>query len=138
MADVTPQLGPEAKVVQAYTNRGFRISGAEYMGALVVAGDEVLLLDVKSIPELRPKHFEMLERFKVTYLIIGATRTAGLDATVISDLKSKGVVGEMMELGAACRTYNVLRAEGRQVAAALIPAGAPVGNKQALPGTIEE
>lgn len=138
MADVTPQLGPEAKVLQAYTNRGFRISGSEYLGALVIAGDEVLLLDVKSIPELRPRHFEMLDRFDVTYLIIGATRTAGLDATVISVLREKGIVGEIMELGAACRTYNVLRAEGRQVAAALIPAGAPAGNKPALPGTIEE
>ena len=36
-------------------------------------------------------------------------------------LKAAGVVVEPMDTGAACRTYNVLMAEGRLVAAALIP-----------------
>jgi uncharacterized protein len=31
------------------------------------------------------------------------------------------VVVEPMDTGAACRTYNVLMAEGRRIAAALIP-----------------
>jgi uncharacterized protein len=35
-------------------------------------------------------------------------------------LRSHGVVIEPMDTGAAARTYNVLAAEGRKVAAALI------------------
>lgn len=129
MADVTPLIGADAKVVQTYTNRGFRISNAEYLGALVIAGDEVQALDVKAASELRPAHLSMLERFNVTYLIVGCAPPAAMDASVIMELKKKGIVAEVMDLGAACRTYNVLRAEGRQIAAALIPAGAPPDKK---------
>jgi uncharacterized protein len=35
-------------------------------------------------------------------------------------LRAAGVVVEPMDTGAACRTYNVLMADGRRVAAALI------------------
>ena len=35
-------------------------------------------------------------------------------------LRNAGLAAEAMDTGAACRTYNVLLAEGRQVATALI------------------
>jgi uncharacterized protein len=35
--------------------------------------------------------------------------------------KARGVALEPMDTGAACRTYNVLLAEDRRVAAALLP-----------------
>lgn len=41
------------------------------------------------------------------------------------ELESRGIALEFMDLGGACRTYNVLAQEGRAVAAALFP----------LPGT---
>lgn len=129
MADVTPLIGPEAKIIQNYTARGFRINGAEYFGAIVIAGDEVLPLDVRAVTGLQFPHIAMLERFDVNYLIIGAAKSAMLDAALLTALKSRGVVAEVMELGAACRTYNVLRTEGRQVAAALIPSGPPEDKK---------
>jgi uncharacterized protein len=37
-----------------------------------------------------------------------------------ASLRAKGIVIEPMDTGAACRTYNVLAAEGRKVAAALV------------------
>jgi uncharacterized protein len=129
MADVTPLIGPEAKIIHNYTARGFRINGAEYLGAIMIAGDEVIPLEVKAVTELQSAHLAELDRFDVNYLIIGAARSAMLDAALLSMLKSRGIVAEVMELGAACRTFNVLRTEGRQVAAALIPAGPPVDKK---------
>jgi uncharacterized protein len=36
-------------------------------------------------------------------------------------MKASGIVVEPMDTGAACRTYNVLLAEERRVAAALLP-----------------
>ncbi len=129
MADVTPLIGPEAKIVQNYTARGFRINGAEYLGAIVIAGDEVMPLDVKAVTELQSTHLALLERFDLSYLIIGAAKAAMLDAALLTVLKSRGIVAEVMELGAACRTFNVLRTEGRQIAAALIPAGPPADKK---------
>ena len=62
-------------------------------------------------------------------LIVGCAPPAEMDAEVILALKAKGIVAEVMDIGAACRTYNVLRAECRQVAAALVPAGPPPDKK---------
>ena len=37
------------------------------------------------------------------------------------ELRAQGLVAESMNTGAACRTFNVLMAEGRRVAATLLP-----------------
>ena len=121
MAEILPPPGPDAKVIETYTARGFRISKAEYLGAVVVVADQVLPLEVKALPELQAKHLSMLDTFEVSYLIVGTPKPVSLPFELITALKAKGIVPEVMELGAACRTYNVLRTEGRQVAAALIP-----------------
>jgi uncharacterized protein len=38
-----------------------------------------------------------------------------------AELKAAGLALEVVDTGSACRIYNVLLAEGRRVAAALIP-----------------
>jgi uncharacterized protein len=45
---------------------------------------------------------------------------AMIPAALRAALRAKGIVIEPMDTGAACRTYNVLAAEGRKVAAAVI------------------
>lgn len=125
MADVTPTVGAGAQIIQAYTPRGFRVSGQEYLGAVLLLNDKVLPLDAPALAELQLPHFEPLRGQDVSYLIIGAAKARLLDAALMRGLKDMGITAEIMELGAACRTYNVLRAEGRQMAAVLIPGGAP-------------
>ncbi|MDE1152766.1 MAG: Mth938-like domain-containing protein [Micavibrio sp.] len=125
MTDVTPLVTANAQVIQAYTNRGFRISGNEYLGAVLVVQDKVVPLDVASVTQLTAANFDALDGTGTTYLIIGAGKSAMLDVAIMQKLKAKGIVAEIMEIGAACRTYNVLRTEGRMMAAALIPAGVP-------------
>jgi uncharacterized protein len=57
----------------------------------------------------------------VDLLLLGCgERTASVDGSVRQELRNAGVVIEPMDTGAACRTYNVLMADGRRVAAALI------------------
>ena len=50
---------------------------------------------------------------------IDGARRAPLDLR--RALETRGIAIEYMDLGAACRTYNVLAQEGRAVAAALFP-----------------
>jgi len=125
MTDVTPTVGAGAQIIQAYTPRGFRISGQEYLGAVLVLNDKVLPLDAASLTDIQLAHFEPLRGQDVSYLIIGAAKARLLDAAIMRGLKDMGITAEIMELGAACRTYNVLRTEGRQMAAGLIPGGVP-------------
>jgi uncharacterized protein len=57
-------------------------------------------------------------------LLIGyGDRQDDVPQDLASRLRAEGVPSELMGTGAACRTYNLLAAEGRRVAAALLPAG---------------
>jgi len=57
----------------------------------------------------------------VDLLLLGCgARMAMVPAALRQQLRDAGVVIEAMDTGAACRTYNVLMADGRRVAAALI------------------
>ena len=49
--------------------------------------------------------------------------TSLIESNLLVDLKTAGIAVEPMDTGAACRTFNVLIAEDRRVAAALIPVG---------------
>jgi uncharacterized protein len=48
-------------------------------------------------------------------------RMVPVAAALRASLKAKGIAVEAMDTGAACRTYNLLLAEDRRVAAALMP-----------------
>ena len=58
----------------------------------------------------------------VELLLLGlGRRMVPVPAAVRAALKADGIAIEAMDTGAACRTYNVLLAEERRVAAALLP-----------------
>jgi uncharacterized protein len=55
-------------------------------------------------------------------LLLGCGVRALLIAPAVrAELKAAGLALEVMDTGSACRIYNVLLAEGRRVAAALVP-----------------
>jgi uncharacterized protein len=56
-------------------------------------------------------------------VLIGAAAGGLRPPTALrNELAARGIALECMELGAACRTYNVLSQEGREVVAGLITA----------------
>jgi uncharacterized protein len=59
-------------------------------------------------------------------VLLGSTRTGERPPVALRRaLEAQGIALECMELGAACRTYNVLAQEGRSVAAGLLLGSAP-------------
>ncbi|WP_428666038.1 Mth938-like domain-containing protein [Reyranella sp.] len=55
-------------------------------------------------------------------LVLGCgTRAIFVPPALRAELKAAGLALEVVDTGSACRIYNVLLAEGRRVAAALIP-----------------
>jgi uncharacterized protein len=61
------------------------------------------------------------ESLEVVLLGCGA-RLTQIPRELRQMLRQSGLAAELMDTGAACRTYNVLAAEERKVAAALIAA----------------
>jgi uncharacterized protein len=123
--DVTPLIPQGRQIIDAYGEGGFRISGRRVEGSVIVFPDKVTPWAVDEIGALSAGSLDAVSAAgragSVDLLLIGTgARMAQIDRTLRQALRADGVVIEVMDTGAACRTYNVLMAEGRRVAAALI------------------
>lgn len=127
--DVTPLIKSDAQVIQSYAGGSFRVSGAVYEGPIIVTSTSTApwALDNKKseVKGLSEDDFRELvdkaDEIDVVLLGCGARRQF-IDPALKKALKDKGLSVDVMDTGAACRTYNVLMAEGRRVVAALLPA----------------
>ena len=123
--DVTPLVRQSQKIIQSYAGGVFRISGQVFEGGVFVLPEEVLPWpEGQAIETLTPQCFQVLadraNEFDVVLLGTGA-QSQLLMASARQELRSMGLMVEAMDTGAACRTFNVLTAEARRVAAALLP-----------------
>lgn len=78
----------------------------------------------QSYDELRPEHFAPLLDLEPELVLVGTGETFRYPApALLAALTGRGIGVEVMDTGAACRTYNVLAGEGRQVVAAILLEG---------------
>jgi uncharacterized protein len=109
-------------VVRGYGPGVVRI-GERSFGSSVIVMPTTLVEDWRptSIAQLMAVDLEPLLRLRPEVLLIGSgARQVFPERATMAALYSTGLGFEVMDTGAACRTYNVLAAEGRNVAAALI------------------
>ncbi len=124
--DVTPLVHEGAQIVQSYAGGQFRVSGDVYTGAIIVFPNMTQDWAFQGgVGDLSVADFELLiEQVQdIDVVLLGCgPRIQFLPFELKNSLKDKGLSVDVMDTGAACRTYNVLMAEDRRVAAALIPA----------------
>ena len=122
--EVAPLRSPEgSQLISAYGDGGFRIAGARYRGSLLVLPSQVLAWPVRAMAELDPASLDQVRALadELDLVLLGCGRHAApLPEGLKQRLDEAGLVLEPMDTGAACRTFNVLLAEERRVAAALI------------------
>jgi uncharacterized protein len=109
-------------VVRGYDPGVIRIGDHEFSRSLIVTAT-TLIEDWRplDIGDLQAADLEPVLQLRPEVLLIGSgTRQVFPDRATLAALYSAGLGFEIMDTGAACRTYNVLVAEGREVAAALI------------------
>jgi uncharacterized protein len=125
MADA-PVKPATSRVIEAYGAGGFRVDGESLRGSVLVLPDGVVPwpvtdLSAATIETLQPV---IDRRGAVEILLIGCgPRFLMLEPALKRALGDAGLAVDAMDTGAACRTYKVLRAEERRVAAALIAVG---------------
>ena len=118
--ELTPLNQPGRQVIERHGPSGFCVSGTVYLGAVLVFPDRTLLWEAAAMSEagLAP----VVAHGGVELLLLGLGRQMAPVAPALRlALKTHGIAVEAMATGAACRTYNVLLAEDRRVAAALLP-----------------
>lgn len=114
----------ERQLIQTYGPGHFRISDVDHQGAVLVLPHRTTAWAVAAATDIAPDNVAAIIEASpaVEVLVVGCgTKAAFIPPSRRSALKTHGLVLEVMDTGAACRTYNVLLAEGRRVAAALIP-----------------
>jgi uncharacterized protein len=122
--DITPRLPAGRQLIQGYGDGGFRIAGSVHRGPVLIFPERTVPWSVIG-PEgiTRDSLAEAAaDASPSRILVVGCGRSfmpppEGLGAS----LREAGIALEWMDTGAACRTFNVLLIEGRDVAAALIP-----------------
>lgn len=118
--DITPLVSPRHKMIQSYRQGQFKISGEIFKSPVIVCTEKVLVWEVGDEIMMSQQFIDLASEIDV--LIIGT----GAKFRMLSPLHRKSFQGhgfscDVMDTGAACRTFNVLNAEGRRVAAALRP-----------------
>jgi uncharacterized protein len=114
---------PGRAPIDAYGNRGFRFAGMSHRGSILCLPEAIMAWDADNAAALTPASFAPVLDCKdqVRVLLLGTGQTQVFPGEAVrAALREAGIVVEVMNTGAACRTYNVLLAEGRPVAAALI------------------
>jgi len=122
MVNVTPLIKKDAQVIQSYAGGGFKVSGQAYDEAVIVTAENTQkwnTSEARAVQDFQPL-IDMKDELDVVLLGTGA-KIHFLPPDLKQALKEQGLNVEVMDTGAACRTYNVLMAEGRRVAAALVP-----------------
>jgi len=120
--DITPLIPPGRQVIESYAGGRFRVSGTLYEGPLLVSPEQSTAWAANNFASLDAASFAPIIALTppIELLLIGCgPRLLLLPRPLREALKTRGIAVECMDTGAACRTYNVLMAEGRRVAAAL-------------------
>jgi uncharacterized protein len=123
--DLAPLVPAGRQMIDRYGEDRFTVSGTVHHGSIIVFTDHTLAWPVRAITEVTLDSLQPIlavrESLEVVLLGCGA-RLTQIPRELRQMLRQSGLAAELMDTGAACRTYNVLAAEERKVAAALIAA----------------
>jgi uncharacterized protein len=114
---------PGRHAIDAYGAGGFRFADMSHRGSILVLPSGIMAWAPTDGRGLTPEDFAPVfaESGAVELLLLGT----GLDIVPVSEavrwrFREAGIRFDVMQTGAAARSYNILLAENRQVATALI------------------
>ncbi|MDK1492270.1 Mth938-like domain-containing protein [Sinorhizobium sp. 7-81] len=114
---------PGRAPIDAYGNGGFRFADMSHRGSVLMLPSGIYAWDVVEGDPLSVDKFEraLEEARAIEVLLVGTGREIRpLPAELKAALRAQNISSDPMSTGAAVRTYNVMLAESRAVAAALI------------------
>ncbi len=109
------------QVIQSYGGGGFAIAGQRHRGDVLVFPERTVAWAGSADPSLESLAAITVADADIKLLLLGLGASGGLATPALrAALKQSGIAVEAMTTAAACRTFNVLLAEERRVAAALL------------------
>lgn len=109
-------------LITGYGEDFIEINKKRYAQNLIVLANQLVLdWNATSFAALSAENFILIADIKPEVVLLGTGSTHRfLHPKITQSLAEKGIPIECMTTAAACRTYNILMSEGRNVAAALL------------------
>ncbi len=106
----------------AYGDGYVEVNAVRFERSIVVVPDQAVVdWPVASFEDLSAENFASLAAMNPELVIFGSgAKLRFAHPRLTAPLYARGIGVETMDLHAACRTYNILVAEGRKVVAALL------------------
>jgi len=114
---------PDRAPIEAYGNGGFKFAHMAHNGSLLCLPSGIRGWPVSTLQECDEVAFQRVfdEAGTIEILLFGTGKDiAPIDDALRWRFRENAIMVDPMSTGAAVRTYNVLLAEGRAVAAALL------------------
>ncbi|MFT6077383.1 MAG: hypothetical protein ACJA0S_000828 [Rickettsiales bacterium] len=122
--DITPQIPKNCNLINGYGSEGFKINEILHQNSIIMTSSQIIEVKINSVEEFFNADLKNILDSNPEILLIGT----GKNHQIISaDLKNKiksqypEISIDEMTTGSACRTYNILMMEDRNVVAFLMP-----------------
>ena len=118
-----PARYPGRAPIDGYGNGGFRFADMSHRGSILCLPSGIYAWGTTRAAEIDTASLApvLAEKAELKVLLLGTGRRQEFPTTELrATFNEAGIALEAMDTGAACRTYNVLLAEGRPAAAALV------------------
>ena len=98
------------------------VNNKRYENNMITMPDKIIEdWHASTVEKLTEGHFELLIPYEPEIILLGTGATLRFPSPLVTKNLLESKIGiEVMDTNAACRTYNILMAEGRNVAAALL------------------
>jgi len=115
---------PGRAAIEAYGSGGFRFAGMSHRGSILVLPDGIWAWPPRTPDEIDSASLQRIfdQRATLDLVVIGTGRDIVPLPAVRKLLREAGITAEILATATAASTYNVLLAEDRRVAAALLAA----------------
>jgi uncharacterized protein len=122
--DLTLENPGDHLFIRSVSAQGIQVVDHFYTSSIIVSANRVIPdWPVKSIENITEQHLDAVLELRPEVVLIGTgARQAFLPPQQMMYFYSRNIGVEVMTTDAACRTFNVLASELRNVVAALIPA----------------
>ncbi len=114
-------VSPSANKIIAYSDNWFKLSDRTVQKNIVISKNHIHEdLLTKNYHDFALQHLNKLMSWQPEIILVGSGKTSNFPNKEWGDYVNKKNIGfEIMDTGAACRSYNLLIDEGRNVVACL-------------------
>ncbi len=97
------------------------VNRIRHTGSLLLTPETVQPWDADRLEQLLPRHFAQVLALEPELVLVGTGAGQRFaPAAILLPLVQAGIGFELMDTAAACRTFNILMAEGRRVVGAFL------------------